>query len=621
MRASERTWTGVSAIAAGLVAMAVATRFGGAAEPEIAGLPTAGPLTAWGLPLVRFCSHLCAVATVGTLLAATVLAPPAAPEKAACLRAAGRWAAGWAATGLLSYLLTVSDIAARPVTDLLAAPGDLAVGLSVPQARASLLVGAVAAAVGLAARLPRRPPAWIPLLVATSGLLPPAFVGHASSAADHDIALSALIAHLVAVSWWVGGLGALLVHFRRSDRLSLVLPRFSGIALCCFLAVALSGVAAAWTRLETVAELWRSEYGRLLLAKVAVLGVLALFGRAHRRRTVAHVADRSVRRLFVRLALGEVIVMAVAMGLAVALSRTPPPVPGGGGAGHDFRVLEYDLAPFTPGALLGEVRLDPLVLLLLALPAAGYLIGVRRAGPWPLGRTLAWCAGLALMAFVLLGGVGGYARAMFPVHAAQHVALAVVAPLLLCLGAPLTLAARAAPRHVDLAARLMGAPTALVVLPVAYLVAFPLLYRTGWLSWSLSAHVPHLVTELLFVSGALLVFWMLAGVDPLPSRITPAVRAGLLGAVAVVHLAVGLFLLLGPPVAAEWFVVAAPQGAPDLYGGQRLAGAVYVLVPPVPLLLLGVRLARSRRPPAADSVRSRWRPVRAREGVGGGPPA
>ncbi|MFI7641166.1 cytochrome c oxidase assembly protein [Nonomuraea sp. NPDC049400] len=588
----QRIYAGAALIAAGLVVLAVALG-SGARGPAIAGLPTAGPLTAWGMPLVRFCYHLCAVATVGTLLAAAVLAPLSSPQKAACLRAAGRWALGWAAAGLLSYLLTVSEVTALPVPNLLAAPELLAFSLSIPQARVLLLVAAMVAVAGVAARLPRLP-AWIPLAIAAFSTLPPTYVGHAASAANHDIAVSALMTHLLAVSLWVGGLGAVLLHFRHSDDLRVVLSRFSAIALWCFAGVAVSGLAAAWVRLNTFSDLWQSAYGGFLLAKTAALAILAGFGWTHRRRTVARVADRSVRQVFIRLAAGELIVMAAAMALAVGLSRTPPPIPQIDG-GHLFRVLEYDLAPFTPAALLTEVRLDPMILLLLALPAIGYLAGLRRVASWPLGRTLAWYTGLALMGLVLLGGAGGYARVMVSAHALQQTVLAVLAPLLLCLGAPLTLAATASSQYGDPGSRRPGRLAVLVCLPIAYMLAFPLLYRTGWLAWALSEHAAHLATELGFFGAGSVVFWMLAGVDPLPRPISWAVRAGLLAAVGAVQLAMGALLLLGPPVAADWFLLAAPPGAPDLLSDQRLAAVAYLLVALLPLTLLAVRLARSRK--------------------------
>ncbi|GAA3245078.1 cytochrome c oxidase assembly protein [Nonomuraea helvata] len=294
---------------------------------------------------------------------------------------------------------------------------------------------------------------------------------------------------------------------------------------------------------------------------------------------------RTVRRTFVRLAAGEMTVMVAAIGLAAGLSRTPPP-PGSGG-GHGQLALEYALAPFTPGALITEFRLDPTVLLLLALPAAAYVVGARRAGPWPAGRALAWHAGLALAAWALLGGVGSYSRAMLSAQALQHMVLTVVAPLLLSLGAPLTLAARAF-RHDRTGPGLLTRP---VVLTAVYPVSFLLLYGTSWLPWSLSGYAPRLLTELLFLGIGLLVFRVVAAVDPLPGPVQWAERARLLAVVTAVHLALGAFLLLGPAVAAGWLSLVAPPGAPGLLADQRLAGAVSMLLPLPALALLAVRMA------------------------------
>ncbi|MFD0476138.1 cytochrome c oxidase assembly protein [Nonomuraea thailandensis] len=199
-----------------------------------------------------------------------------------------------------------------------------------------------------------------------------------------------------------------------------------------------------------------------------------------------------------------------------------------------------------------------------------------------------------MIGLVLLSGVGGYARAMLSMQALQLTVLAVAAPLLLCLGAPLTLLARATGRSSR-----DGAPGSRLpvwwpaLLPVAYLIAFPLLYRTGWLQWALFRHVPHLLTGALFLAGGLVVFWMLAGVDPLPRPISRSVRVALLGSVVMVQLAMSVFLLLGTPVAEDWFSVVAPPGAPDLRTDQRLAGVVFLLAAAFTLVPL------ARRAPAA----------------------
>ncbi|MEU7749777.1 cytochrome c oxidase assembly protein [Nonomuraea sp. NPDC049158] len=604
----------VVAVAAGVLVLVAALLFGGSVpQPSIPGLPKAGPFTDWGMPLARFAYDLCAFATVGTLVAAVILAPRRTPEVAACLRAAGRWGLGWAAAAAMTYLLTISEVVGLPLTDLFESPSILSFGTTVPQTQALLIVAAAAGVVAIGTSLWRSP--WwnaFLLAVAVFAILPPAYVGHAASAGDHDIAISALMAHLAAVAVWVGGLAAVLVHFRRSDRLTEVVPRFSTLALACFGAVAVSGVASAWVRLDAVAQLWQTRYGLLILAKAAALVALGVFGQNHRRRTVAGLAERPVRRTFVRLATGEAIVMAAAVGLAVALSRTPPP-PSEGGGGHDHLLLEYNLPPFSIGGLLTEIRLDPLILLVLAALATGYLVGLRRLARdgivWPPGRTAAWLAGLAVLAFALLSGVGGYARALLSATALQYGLVALVAPLLLALGAPLTLAAQTTTDRSQygdvtraiLDSRLAARLTHPVTVAAGQIVPVAVLYGTGWLGQSLYSYALHLLTlALLFCTGALC-FWVLAGVDPLPRPITWVTRVRLLAVVAVTQLALGLALRFGPGVGVDWFTLVSPPGVSDLSADQRAAGltvlvvAVVVLVPPVVRLASWRRAAQRRR--------------------------
>jgi putative copper resistance protein D len=98
-------------------------------------------------------------------------------------------------------------------------------------------------------------------------------------------------------------------------------------------------------------------------------------------------------------------------------------------------------------------------------------------------------AGLYVLAFVLLFGVGAYARAMLAVHAAQYATLNVVVPLLLALGAPLTLAAQAlspSSQYGQASQALLGSGLAHrighpAIAAGIYCLPYPLLYLTGWL--------------------------------------------------------------------------------------------------------------------------------------------
>jgi putative copper resistance protein D len=92
-----------------------------------------------------------------------------------------------------------------------------------------------------------------------------------------------------------------------------------------------------------------------------------------------------------------------------------------------------------------------------------YLVGVvrlRRAGiAWPWWRTLAWIGGVGTLFGVTGTWLNGYSMVLFSVHMAQHMMLSMVAPILLLLGAPITLALRALPRGTGTA----GAPRALLL--------------------------------------------------------------------------------------------------------------------------------------------------------------
>ncbi|NHA01093.1 cytochrome c oxidase assembly protein [Nocardioides sp. W3-2-3] len=74
------------------------------------------------------------------------------------------------------------------------------------------------------------------------------------------------------------------------------------------------------------------------------------------------------------------------------------------------------------------------------------MVALRRRGDrWPLGRSIAFALGLVVVAYATFGGLGTYARVMFSAHMAAHMALSMIAPILLVTGAPLqTRPARAA---------------------------------------------------------------------------------------------------------------------------------------------------------------------------------
>ena len=309
------------AVGAAVLALVLALLAGGGApEPELPGLPDAGAGTGWAVPLLRLLQHVAAVATVGALLVG-LLAVRGGQRTAGGTAVLAGAAAVWAATAVASVVVGLSEAAGRPLGTVLDLELVRAYTEQVATGRALLQTAALAAAVAIAAPVAVLAPGRIVLLaLALAALVPPLRTGHAATAADHDLAVAATAVHVVAVVLWVGGLAALVASRGRSS-LAVAVPRFSALALLCFIAVAASGSVATWTRLPDLSDLWTTAYGGLLLAKAALLLALGGAGWLHRRGTVAAVVSGQPGA-FARLAAAEVGLMAVALGLAVALTRT-----------------------------------------------------------------------------------------------------------------------------------------------------------------------------------------------------------------------------------------------------------------------------------------------------------
>src|SRR3569833_756736 len=117
------------------------------------------------------------------------------------------------------------------------------------------------------------------------------------------------------------------------------------------------------------------------------------------------------------------------------------------------------LFSFTPAEIFTRIHLTSLVALFLLVAAALYGYGVYRLRSrgvhWPPGRTVAFVVGgLGSIAAVTVTGIEAYDDTLLSVHMVQHMVLAMVGPIFLALGAPVTLALRTMqqqPQHTLLA--------------------------------------------------------------------------------------------------------------------------------------------------------------------------
>ncbi|WP_157518116.1 cytochrome c oxidase assembly protein [Herbidospora mongoliensis] len=284
MRFPPRAQVAVTVVATVTVLFAVLWYGGGRPAALVEGLPSPGLLTEWGLPFVRLLHDICAVATVGLLLTSVAFTRDEEIRSRA-RRGVVWWASGWALTALATIALTLSDFLGLPVHEALGAGVLQTFVLYIPQGQAFLLVAMIAIVIAVCAML--RGAELVLLGAAIFAALPPAYVGHSASAADHNLAVSSLMLHIGAAAVWVGGLFGVLTLVRRDRDLVWGVRRFSTVALCAYAAVGASGLINAWVRLGGLTTLLDSRYGLLVLAKVAALAVLGWFGWRHRKVTIA----------------------------------------------------------------------------------------------------------------------------------------------------------------------------------------------------------------------------------------------------------------------------------------------------------------------------------------------
>ncbi|MEO3760348.1 cytochrome c oxidase assembly protein [Mycobacterium sp. B14F4] len=597
------------AVAAGISALSLADAL------TATGLPNPGPVTTYGLPFVRAAGEIAAVTAVGCFLFAAFLTPPqgngvldASGYRA--LRLGTGASAVWTVCAALLVPLTVSDVSGQPLRNHLN-PVDVwaAAGL-VETASAWRWTAFIAAAVTVAS-LPVLRWSWTPVLLAgaVATLAPLGLTGHSSTGGAHDLATNSLLFHLGAGALWAGGLLALLAHaMRGSAHADVAARRFSALALWCFVVMAASGVVNALVRIQP-AELFGTEYGWLIVAKAVALGTLGALGWWQRCTAVSMLkTDPNARGPLIRLALVEAAVFGATFGIAVGLGRTPPPPlreqpsPVEVAIGYDFA------GPPTAARILLDWRFDLIFGTAAIVLAAVYLLGVRRlrrrGDAWPVGRTLAWLCGCAALLFATSSGLGRYVPAMFSMHMIAHMLLSMLVPILLVLGAPMTLALRAlptagrgeppGPREWLLAAlhsRVSRFLTNPIVATVVFVAGFYGLYFGGLFDAAVDNHAAHVLMNVHFLLSGYLFYWVVIGIDPAPRQLPPLGKLAMVFASLPLHAFFGVVLMGMKTVLGETFYRSLQLSwHTDLLDDQRTGGGIAWAAGEVPLVIVMLAL-------------------------------
>ncbi|MFF3316269.1 cytochrome c oxidase assembly protein [Streptomyces sp. NPDC003035] len=200
---------------------------------------------------------------------------------------------------------------------------------------------------------------------------------------------------------------------------------------------------------------------------------------------------------------------------------------------HSGHGMTMDLPPFTLGRGL-EFSPDLFFLVGCVLGLALYGWGVARlrgrGDAWPVSRTVFFAAGVLTVALMMCTKLNDYGMVMFSVHMVQHMVISMLSPILLLLGAPVTLALRALPvaargskgprewllmllhsRYM----RIVTHPAFTIPLFIASLYGF---YFTPLFDTLMGSKIGHIAMMVHFLAVGLVFFWPIMGVDPGPHR-------------------------------------------------------------------------------------------------------
>jgi putative copper resistance protein D len=180
---------------------------------------------------------------------------------------------------------------------------------------------------------------WLGALVAAGFTGSLAWLGHAGAGEDRQrvVMLTADVFHLLAASLWPAGLAPFALLLRREIKAG-ALPaayaaarRFSAMSLITVVVLAGSGWVNAYFLVGSFRALVATDYGRLLMVKLALFAAAAALGAwnllVHEPKieTVPGAVGSMARKVWIEAALGTLIVIVVAI-----LGTLPPGSSAGG---------------------------------------------------------------------------------------------------------------------------------------------------------------------------------------------------------------------------------------------------------------------------------------------------
>ena len=604
-------------LVATLVAVLWGLAIGGAANERM--LLDPGEVVRFGLPLSRTIVNVSIAGLIGSTVMAVWALATDREEYRLAMDLAAASAAVLTIASAATVLFTFTDVSNLPFSP------DASFGAALAQFVTEIelgqlwlwevLLGAIATVLAFAIR--GRRSTLIVLIAALLTTLPLAQQGHAAGAAGHSQAVNSLLVHLVGAAVWLGGLITLVIVSKSvsRDRLALLVSRYSSLALLAFIGVGASGIVSAWLRIGSIEDLFGTGYGQLVVIKALALIVLGAFGAFQRKLLIPRIASNPRGGwIFAWLVTAELAVMGIASGIAGALGRTATPVPQEsakdltGSTPAEFLTGDPLPPELTPTSYLTEWKFDLAWGLVCFFGIAFYLAGVirlaRRGDRWPVGRTIAWITGMLLLFYTTNGPFNAYEQYLFSVHMLAHMMLMMLIPLVLVLGAPITLALRTTAKRSDGSwggrewimwmvqtpwSKLITNPVIAAAIFVGSLWVF---YFTPIFRWAMAEHLGHQWMIIHFLISGYLFSLTMIGIDPVPRRYPHAIRLVILFATMASHAFFGVTVMTGDSLLlADWFGAMGREWGADPLADQKVGGGITWGIGELPTLALALIVA------------------------------
>lgn len=575
--------------------------------PLAASFTTTGPFVNALTTISKFTTITASIAVVGVLLAAGFLLEDDHGKlsvESLRLRTVAFWSAmAWVVFGAANIVFTLANILGASLTEAfdVTTLRSFVTQITLGQYMFFQLLVAILVA-GLVQRVRSVGSTILLLLAALIGIMAPIFQSHSAANGSHALAIGSLIIHVVALALWVGGVFALALLEPQSR--AIAVPRFSQLALWSVIAVVVSGVANAWTRLN-FAGAWHSSYALVVIAKAVLTLALIFLGYQHRKNLIVGELKSVNWAKFTQLVTVELSIMITALALGSWLSTNQPPAPAAGStfdAATTVAGLPMPAAPNITRVLLAyntDALFTGILILALALYVRGILILKRQGDGWPVSRTINFVIGCVAIEFATSGGLGVYAHFAFSYHMVAHMVLGMIAPIFIILSAPITLALRTLPQgrtpdergvRGTLIAALHSRLVSIWVNPIVALALFDgslfVLYLTPLFGGMMESHIGHFVMNLHFILAGLLFFHVIIGVDPNPKRVPYLARIVLLFAAMAIHAFFSIALISSTTLLDHgYFAQLHRTWSPDLLSDQHLGGSMGWAMGEVPIML------------------------------------